>query len=83
MERHSLLVARLRPLDAVCVCRLLGVFLVHAGITISVQIQFIPGPIVPRPLKHSFQPVYPKGYVFTVFWGLHTIHHGVKPHQLL
>ena len=41
----SALAARLRPLDAVCVCRLLAVFLVHAGIVIIVQTQFIPGPL--------------------------------------
>ena len=40
----SALATRLHPLDAVCVCRLLAVFLVHAGITIIFQTQFIPGP---------------------------------------
>ena len=41
----SALATWLRPLDAVCLCRLLAVFLVHAGITIIVQTQFIPGPL--------------------------------------
>ena len=56
----SALAARLRPLDAVCVCRLLAVVLVHAGVIIIVQNQFI--------AENLFQ-VYPVGYVFTAFWG--------------
>ena len=54
----SALATRLRPLNAVCLCRLLAVFLVHAGITIIVQTQThslthsLPHSL-PRSLTHS------------------------------
>ena len=64
----SALAARLRPLDAVFVCRLLAVFLVHAGIIFFVQTQFNPGPLFLD--RRKFFPGVSYGLCFHNFLGV-------------